>query len=196
MKSLPNKFIFPLYRYILPPSNPLSKIGFSLNKPGSISIGQDEICVAKGACKLHTYGLINCLAVGGIFPYENFSFLTHRSPKHVQYLTADTKKCISKITPHNNLLQGDFCIFRLSDSKVEDLSYEIGNTSYSYDGLIHDFLVNHLQDCYPNCNVHILPYEPFYTRIGLMDKRLSGGLAIVNPKRGVFETSLELVSIH
>lgn len=174
----------------------MSKVSFSLKNSQSISIGQDEICVAKGACKLHTYGLINCLAVGGIFPYENFSFLTHRSPKHVQYLTADTKKCISKITPHNNLLKGDFCIFRLSNSKFNDLSYEIGNTPYSYNGLIDHLLVKHLQDCYPNCNVHILPYEPFYTRIGFMDKRLSGSLAIVDPKRGVFETSLGSVSIN
>ena len=191
---------FSLHRHVnKTPSNPFSKITFLLNNPGSspISIGQNEICVAHETCTLSTYGLINCFAVGGIFPDENSSFLTHRSPSHVQYLPLDTKKSISKITPYNNLLEGDFCIFKLSDSTRSDLLYKIGDKSYTYNELIDYFLVSHLQDCYPSCKVHTLSYEPFYPHIGFIqnDKRISGGLAIVDSKRGIFETSLGSVLI-
>ena len=164
---------------------------FMYNSSWQVSIPQDRKAVNFGKGYVSTYGLMNCIAVGGIIhnPINKqvAVFMTHRSPMDVVELISDVSVCVSIIKQKflvPKLSQKDrIYVFGIEPDGRSSDEYLHRGKSHTYTELLTD-IKHTLGDAY-KCPAEVQEYG-WYNKHYLQNSKDPNlcGKATVHPKKG------------
>lgn len=157
---------------------------------GDISIPQNSVAVNFGEGDTSTFGLINCIAVGGIAISKDgtkkCTFMAHRSPVDHRHLRNDLLRIKKELT---NKFGDDFkirsSIFRIVPAAASKSTYPANNKLLSYDDLVID-LQRDISTVFASC-----PSVMNYGHYSVSEKitQQENGIVTVT-SQGLFLTSL------
>ena len=110
-----------------------------------VSIPQDEKAVNFGRGCVRTFGLINCIAVGGIVRHPTdeklvATFMTHRSPDRAIELVQDVWSCVmtierqfgtTRLSPNDQIF-----VFGIEEAGRGADTYAFRGKNFAYSGLL------------------------------------------------------------
>jgi len=155
---------------------------------------QKDSIVNFGSSSIKTFGLINCIAIGGVFvDAENQpkgAFMTHESPRDIDAAFRKIE-CIQQIIAKKNFRVSKTILFKMEKSGQSTSSYLFSGVRRTYPDLCNE-IAKYCQSAYNLPLPQQVEYgyyaEHYFAKDLLPEKLALCGKAIINPQNDFTET--------